>query len=186
MRQLTRVLTMAAMLALPSAAQAQLHLSPFAGVNFGGDTTTTSGTAGVSVNFMVNKTFGLEAEIAHTPSFFEQDGFLTQRSLTTLTGSIIAAVPIGSDKLRPFLVAGIGVLRPNLAEAGDVLGLDGKTTALSVGGGLMGFVNEHVGFRGDLRYLRGLKKSDLDNNVLGVDFSRFSFWRTTAGLVVRF
>ena len=62
----------------------------------------------------------------------------------------------------------------------------GNTLALTAGIGVTGFINEHVGFRGDLRYFRGLRESDLDANAFGIDFSKFSFWRPTAGLVVRF
>ena len=84
------------------------------------------------------------------------------------------------------MTAGLGLLRPNLAEAGELSVVKGNTLAMSVGGGAMGFFNDHVGFRGDVRYTRGLRESELDQNAFGIDFSTFSFWRTTAGLVVRF
>jgi|SRR5688572_16968738 len=187
MTLITRLLLTTAMTALPSVANAQLQVSPFAGVTFGGDTTKTSGTAGISARYWVFNWMGIEAEAAYSPMFFEQDGFLTSRSVTTLTGGFLFKAPmIGGDKFQPYLAAGVGVLRPNLSEAGGFAMAKGDTLALSVGVGATGFINEHVGFRGDLRYLRGLRESDLDTNPFGIDFSKFSFWRPTAGLVVRF
>ncbi len=190
---------MAAMLTVPAAAQAQmasqapmasearLMVSPFAGATFGGDTTTTGGTVGMSATFWVKPWIGVEADAAYTPMFFEQDGFLIDRSVTTVTGQVIVAPPmLTRGRFTPFVTAGLGLLRPNLAEAGEVLVVKGDTLAMSVGAGAMGFFNDHVGFRGDLKYTRGLRESDLDQNAFGVDFSKFSFWRTTAGLVVRF
>ena len=190
MELITRLLLPAALLALPLAAHAQLQVSPFAGVNFGGDTTKTSGTAGVSATWWIFNWMGIEAEGTYSPMLFEQDGFLTSRSVTTWTGSLVFKLPkavmMGSDKVQPYIAAGLGVLRPNLSEAGGLAVAKGNTLALTVGVGVTGFINDHVGFRGDLRYLRGLRESDVDSNPFGIDFSKFSFWRPTAGLVVRF
>ncbi len=187
MRLTTRLLLTAALLAIPTAAHAQLQVSPFAGVNVGGDTTKTSGTAGVSAIYWIVNWMGIEAEGAYSPMLFEQDGFLTSRSVTTWTGSLLfKPTMFGSDAFQPYIAAGLGVLRPNLSEAGGLAVAKGHTLALTVGIGATGFINDHVGFRGDLRYLRGLRESDLDANPFGIDFSKFSFWRPTAGLVVRF
>ena len=190
MRLITRSLFAAALLVMPSAAHAQLQVSPFAGVNFGSDTTTTSGTAGVSATWWIFNWIGVEAEGAYAPMLFEQDGFLTSRSMTTWTGSLVFALPkgamMGSDKFQPYVTAGLGVLRPNLSEAGGLAVAKGNTLALTAGVGATGFINDHVGLRADLRYLRGLRESDLDANPFGIDFSKFAFWRPTAGLVVRF
>lgn len=198
MRTSIRLILMTAVLALPSAAQAQMAqapmasdarimLSPFAGATFGGDTTTTGGTVGMSASFWVMKWMAVEADAAYTPMLFEQDGFLIDRSVTTVTGQVVVAPPmLTRGRFTPFVTAGLGLLRPNLAEAGELSVVKGNTLQMSVGAGAMGFINDHVGFRGDLRYTRGLRDSELDVNAFGVDFSRFSFWRTTAGLVVRF
>jgi outer membrane protein W len=187
MRLIIRFVVTAALLALPSAAHAQLQVSPFAGVTFGGDTTSKGGTVGVAATYWVRSWIGVEAEAAVTPMLFAQDGFLTSRSVTTVTGNIVASSKmIGNDRWRPFVSVGLGLLRPNLAEAGELNVVKGNTLGLSVGAGVTGFMNDHVGLRADVRYLRGLRDSDLDTNAFGVDFSTFAFWRTTAGLVVKF
>lgn len=192
MRTSMRLMLMAAVLTVPSVAQAQMAsdarmmVSPFAGATFGGDT-TTGGTIGMSASFWVKPWIGVEADAAYTPMLFEQDGFFIDRSVTTVTGQLIVAPPmLKRERFTPFVTAGLGLLRPNLAEAGELSVVKGNTLAMSVGGGAMGFFNDHVGFRGDVRYTRGLRESELDQNAFGIDFSTFSFWRTTAGLVVRF
>lgn len=198
MRTSIRIMLAAAVLTVPQVAQAQMApapmasdarimLSPFAGATFGGDTTTTGGTVGMSASFWVTRWMGVEADAAHTPMLFEQDGFLIDRSVTTVTGQVVVAPPmLTRGRFVPFVTAGLGLLRPNLAEAGELSVVKGNTLQMSVGAGAMGFLNDHVGLRADLRYTRGLRDSELDVNAFGVDFSRFSFWRTTAGLVVRF
>ena len=40
--------------------------------------------------------------------------------------------------------------------------------------------------RGDLRYFHGLGQTDADTNALGLDLSKFGFWRGSGGLVVGF
>ncbi len=188
MRLMTRLLLTASLLALPAAAHAQkFQVSPFAGVTFGGDTTRTSGTAGLSATWMAMDWLGVEGEIAHTPNLFEQDGFTINRSLTTFSGSLVVAVPgMDSGRLKPYAVVGLSSLMPHLAEAGDLSEREGSVLALSLGAGITAFVNDHVGIRGDMRYFRGIQDSDLDTNVFGVKFSEYSFVRTTLGLVVRF
>ena len=187
MHTLIRLVLTAVLLAAPIAAHAQLQVSPFAGVNFGGDTTSTSGTVGLSATYWVTPWMGIEAEAAISPTFFEQDGFLIDRSVATYTSHVLfAPTRIRAARLQPFVLAGLGALRPNLAEAGGLVEVKGQTLGLSVGVGAMGMMNDHVGFRADLRYLRGLRASDLDANAFGVDFSTLAFWRTTGGFVVRF
>jgi hypothetical protein len=46
----------------------------------------------------------------------------------------------------------------------------------------MGYFNDHVGVRGDMRYLRTLT-GDVINEDL--DLGGFHFWRLSAGLVLR-
>jgi len=45
----------------------------------------------------------------------------------------------------------------------------------------MGYFNDHVGLRGDLRYYRDVN-GDVVNNI---DLGKFHFWRMSAGVVLR-
>jgi hypothetical protein len=49
----------------------------------------------------------------------------------------------------------------------------------------MGYFNEHVGLRGDVRYLRAT--SDLKSGVSSLDLSgnQLHFWRASVGVVFR-
>jgi hypothetical protein len=53
------------------------------------------------------------------------------------------------------------------------------------GGGVMGYFSDHVGLRGDMRYLRAT--SDLSTGVSSLDLggNRLHFWRASIGVVIR-
>ena len=59
--------------------------------------------------------------------------------------------------------------------------------AYNLGVGAMGFFNDHVGIRGDVRYLRTLNGNVVDRldssglDVGGFDLGGFHFWRVAAG-----
>jgi hypothetical protein len=56
--------------------------------------------------------------------------------------------------------------------------------AYDLGAGMMGFFNQHVGMRGEVRYVRALRDTDRGS---GVDFDpgRLQFWRASAGVTFR-
>jgi len=49
----------------------------------------------------------------------------------------------------------------------------------------MGFFGKNLGIRGDVRYFRNLGDPEPDNEF-DIDFGDFSFWRGTAGIVLKF
>ena len=53
------------------------------------------------------------------------------------------------------------------------------------GAGVMGYFSNHVGMRGDVRYLRGTH--DLTTSVSSIDLNgnQLHFWRATVGVVFR-
>ena len=52
------------------------------------------------------------------------------------------------------------------------------------GAGAMGFMTEHVGFRGDVRYFRDLQNTE-QNGGFTLATGKFDFWRGTVGLTFR-
>jgi hypothetical protein len=48
----------------------------------------------------------------------------------------------------------------------------------------MGFMTDHVGFRGDLRYLRSFEDPVRDNEF-DIAVGNFDYWRGTAGITFR-
>jgi len=84
--------------------------------------------------------------------------------------------------VRPFAVAGLGVVRPHATF--DVRNLSVETNALGyeLGGGVDLFLLHSVGIRGDLRHVQ-----TFDNITLGVfSTEKVNFWRGSAALVLRF
>ena len=51
----------------------------------------------------------------------------------------------------------------------------------NVGGGVMGFFNDHIGLRGEVRYLRAFDS----DTVAGIDLGTLNFTRLSIGLVIR-
>jgi Outer membrane protein beta-barrel domain len=127
---------------------------------------------------------GLEGEIADSPDFFEQTGFLTYRRITTVMGNALWS--FGPNGARVYVAGGAGLIRPHIAEPGDLASVDVNKFGFNVGGGVVGHISEHTGVRGDVRYFRTTGTSDADVNSFGLDLSRFEFWRAYAGLVVKF
>jgi len=53
-----------------------------------------------------------------------------------------------------------------------------------VGGGVMGFLSQNVGLRGDVRYFRGFR--GVSDNTTGLALGNFSYWRTSVGVAFKF
>jgi hypothetical protein len=56
---------------------------------------------------------------------------------------------------------------------------------VNVGGGVIGYLNDRVGIRGDLRYFRSLRDTDADEDDVDFELADFSFWRATVGVTFR-
>ena len=56
----------------------------------------------------------------------------------------------------------------------------------NAGAGVMGYFNDHVGLRGDLRYTRGFEDLNTGNQVLDLSGNnQLHYWRISAGVVLR-
>jgi hypothetical protein len=181
-----------ALLALPAAAAAQttnpsIFVAPYVGGTFAGGDQTKNGalTMGAAAGWLGSR-WGVEGDVAETPQFFEQDGFKTDRRVTTLMASALYRVPMGADSaVSAYAAGGFGLLRPRLAEAGGLSSVDVTQGALNVGGGLI-WMKSGIGVRGDVRYVRGIGNEADDANPFGLEVSALHFLRVAAGLVVGF
>jgi opacity protein-like surface antigen len=156
-------------------------------VNFGGS------LAGMSSGI-----FGVEFDVNYTPNFFqfteggEDFEFLdVDSSLTTLMGNLVIGIPIGGTTgggVRPYITGGAGLMRANINAVDFLDDLSTNDLAINVGGGLHVFFNDNLGFRGDLRYFRGLEQQDDDEDFDVDDFGLedFDYWRATIGITFRF
>lgn len=201
MRVATRVgvLVLAVILLPAGESAAEWHLKPFVGWALGGETTLNDpdfavgrrhGMVGVGV-VLLGEVFGIEADLSLAPAFFESgrvaEPIVTASSVTTLTGSVVVAVPkrLTQYTLRPYAVVGTGLIRAQVDDATRFFEFPVTMAAVNVGGGVTGFVTERIGVTWDLRYLRSIS-----GGVEGVDprvgGPRLAFWRASVALTLRY
>jgi hypothetical protein len=173
---------------IPVQARADGYVAAWIGANAA--TTTDDGRSafGTTMGYMGAGIFGFEADIGYSPEFFGSTNEFGHVRGITVMGNAILGIPIGGDDgagIRPFVSGGFGLMRTH-SERGGILDRSRSTNELGYdfGGGMMGFFNDHIGLRGDVRYLRTLEDV---NRGEGVDFApgRLRYWRATAGVTFR-
>ncbi len=187
------VLMAALVLALaPATARADWLFTPNLGTTFGADTNGNEHfTYGASIGWMGAGIVGWEADLAYTPEFFKgSDGdfnFTGDSNVTSWMGNAIIGVPFGGQRgggFRPYLAVGAGVLQREVNDANSLFDINNNEFGFNVGGGAMGFMTDHIGFRGDVRYMRSLEDPTEDNEF-DIGVGNFDFWRGTAGVTFR-
>jgi len=194
-----RRLTVALLLLLgtPTAtAHADWLITPFLGTSLAGETNLLiveegAGrklTLGASVALLSDGVLGLEADVAHTPGFFEGNdplGLVLTSRVTTVSGNVIVAAPLAltRESLRPYVVGGLGLMQARSKHAAGLFPVEQDLLGLSVGAGAIGFVTERTGLRFDVRHIKAISGTDGPFARSGV--SRLSFWRATVGITIR-
>ena len=181
----------------PARAQTDLLIIPFVGLKLGGHTSIAIGeptvgekklTFGVSTMLLTDKFLGVEADLEHTPQFFGPGLRRTVSSslVTTLTGNVIIAVPkaITRESLRPYIVSGVGLIHASLSTQVGALDTKSNLLGLDIGGGVVGFVSPRAGARFELRHFKNLTNEA--SGAVTIGGTKLSFWRLTAGLVLRY
>jgi hypothetical protein len=202
-----RALLVAGMVGWTAApAAADWSVTPWLGVNFGGnadfgdvgdfeDNFEKKAVFGGTVQWMGNGIIGAEVDFGWAPNFFEVttgdgDFDFGDSNLTTLMGNIVVGVPVGGQSgpgIRPYGSGGIGLIRSSV-DGGELFeDLSANDLGVNVGGGVLGYINDHVGIRGDIRYFRSLQDNDGDDVDLGdLGLADFRFWRASVGVTFRF
>jgi hypothetical protein len=181
----------------PAQASADWLVVPFLGNTFAPETTFLifeegAGrklTLGGSVVLISDGILGLEADVGHTPRFFEGSnplGLVIQSRVTTLSGSIVLAAPLAltRESLRPYVAGGLGLIQARSRNAGGLFPVTQDLLGLNLGGGAIGFLSPRTGVRFDLRRFKAVTGEDGPFARPGV--SRLSFWRLTIGAVLRY
>ena len=176
--------TLATLAAAPTV-HSDTMLSAHAGAAFGGDLDSTPATYGGALTFMGDGAFGFEIEGAYTPDFFGDEDLIEfdENNVSSLMAHILLGA--GSERGKVFLSVGGGILKSRANDFDDFFDVDSTDFAASAGVGAIGFFADNLGVRGDVRYFRNLGDPEPDNEF-DIDFGEFSFWRGTAGLVLRF
>jgi len=171
---------------------AQIVISPLVGYDFGGD----AGCPDLSdviecddrkINFgasigALGTLFGLEGEVAYAPDFFGESADLSSNVLTAMA-NILFVPRLGP--VRPYVTVGVGAIKTHVELTSDSLfTTDDTAMGWNVGGGVIGFVSDHVGLRGDLRYFHAFQTM----SALGftLEGSKLDYGRASVGVVLAF
>jgi opacity protein-like surface antigen len=174
-------------LAAPRAAHAQAFISPTIGYNFGDETGCRSATDCRDKNWNWGGSFGalgsfvgFEVELTYQ-GHFTGDQPDRRSKVTTVMGNFMLAPRI--TIVQPYGLAGVGLIRTEL-EAG--VNESENKIGWTVGGGVIVFLQKHIGLKGDVRYYRSFEASDLLNFDLGLDRSAIDFGRAGFGVIFKF
>jgi opacity protein-like surface antigen len=181
-----------ALVLAPASARADWLFTPNVGAGFGGDASGREHLSwGASIGWMGAGVLGWEADFAFTPEFFEGDDddtdLFDSSNVTTFMVNALVGVPVGGTTgggFRPYFSGGIGLLQSSIEDAESLFEVDNSEFGFNLGGGAMGFMTDHVGFRGDVRYYRALSDPDEDNEF-DIAIGDFDFWRATGGVTFR-
>ncbi len=181
-----------ALVLAPASARADWLFTPNVGAGFGGDASGREHLSwGASIGWMGAGVLGWEADFAFTPEFFEGDDvdldLLDNSYVSTFMVNALVGVPVGGTTgggFRPYFSGGIGLLQSSVEDAESLFEVNNNEFGFNLGGGAMGFMTDHVGFRGDIRYYRALSDPDEDNEF-DIAIGDFDFWRATGGVTFR-
>jgi opacity protein-like surface antigen len=175
----------------PASARADWLFTPNIGSTFGGAADGREHlTYGASIGWMGEGIFGFEADLQYTPEFFEGNDadvdFIDESNVLTFMGNAIVGIPVGGQTgpgFRPFFLAGVGLLQSQQESADALFDVDNNEFGFNLGVGAMGFATDHIGFRGDVRYVRSFEEAD--DNITTVGVGDFDFWRANFGVTFR-
>ena len=173
----------------PVPARADGFFIPWVGSAFGSSIQNGQAAIGVSGGAMGAGIIGGEADFGWSPSFFGTKTDFGNNTVMNLMGNVILGIPVGGQHgagVRPYVVGGLGLVRTQI-DGGTVAHVSSSDNMFGwdAGGGVMGYFSEHVGLRGDVRYLRAT--SDLKTGVTTLDLggNQLHFWRASVGVVFR-
>jgi hypothetical protein len=180
----------------PIQARAEGFVNPWAGVNFGSAKNFGSsvdngrGAFGVNAGGMGAGVIGGEVAFGYSPSYFGTKTDFGNNTLIDLMGNLIVGVPVGGTHgagFRPFVTGGLGLIRTQI-DGGTLFKVSGHNNMAgwNLGAGAMGFFNDHVGARGELKYYRGFKDLVTGDTRFDVDGNnQLHYWRLGLGIVIR-
>ena len=177
----------AALVALSSTeARAQGFFIPLIGYDYSGDSTCPDFTGcenkklnyGVAIGRLGRST-GFEQEFAYAKDFF---GVHQGSGVLTIMSNFMIAAKIGP--VRPYVLGGVGLMKAHVdLGPGAFLSFTNNTPAWDVGAGVIVFIGQHFGVRGDFRHLYSFQ------NVEGLNLStdnKLDFGRASIGLVLAY
>jgi hypothetical protein len=180
-----------AMVSAPIPAAADGYFAPWVGMNWGSGNNVDAGRAafGLNAGSMGAGVIGGELGFGYSPSFFGTANDFGHNTVIDLMGNLILGVPIGGSRgtgIRPFVTGGLGLVRTQI-DGGTLTAISATNNMLgwNAGAGVMGYFNDHVGVRGDLRYTRGFEDVATGNTAFDLNGNQLHYWRLQLGVVLR-
>lgn len=190
--------------AAPARASADWLFTPYVGMNWSPQVRFTDDLGDFSEEFERRANFGaslawmgagvagFELDFGYTPNFFEMttgsDSRLGDSNVATVMGNLVLGAPIGGQSgggIRPYVAGGVGIIRSQITDPGDLFDVSSTDWGFNVGGGVTAFLGDNFGVRGDVRYFRGLQDNQ-PSDLLDLAVSDLRFWRGTLGATFRF
>jgi hypothetical protein len=178
-------------------ASAEWQIKPFVGATVAGSSTFYADfdgsperhlAVGVS-GVRLGEIFGVEADVAHAPRFFQSDGPFSQlvlgSSTTTVTGNVVVALPRHWTEytLRPYFVGGGGLMHARIDDSRSLLAVSRNMAAWDMGVGVTGFLTDRFGVSWDVRHFRSVGGKE---EGLSLGPEACSFWRVNMALAIRY
>ncbi len=194
MRRVVKTLIVTGAMALtfaPIQARADGFVSPWIGSAFGAGSNIDNGrtTFGVTAGAMGAGIVGGEVDFGYNPSFFGTKNDFGNNTVINLMGNLIVGVPIGGTHgagVRPYVTGGVGLLRSQI-DGGTFFDVQSHNNMFgwNAGAGVMGYFAQHVGLRGDVRYLRSFEDNNTGITSIDLNGNQLKFWRASIGVVLR-
>jgi opacity protein-like surface antigen len=175
--------------ALAADAEAQSFVSPSFGYNFSGDSGCQAATDCEDKNWNLGVSFGalgrflgFEIEVMWEDDFSGDVADQTSGVLTGM-GNLMLAPRI--SLVQPYGLAGIGLIRTSIEDRVAGTSEDENQIGWTVGGGLIVFLSQHVGLKGDVRYYHAFNALEL----VGIDLAQdteIDFGRASFGAIFKF
>lgn len=132
-------------------------------------------TPGASMAVVDDHGLGAEIDVSHTRNY--DDGLFAESSVTAAMLNFVGMYPHPS--IRPFVIAGAGVLRTSGTIVAGQGAMVRTNTAFNLGAGLHYMFNDLLGVRGDTRYFRYFQQ---EAEWPQRDRGAFDFWRSSIGV----
>ena len=176
----------------PVAAHADWLFTPTLGQTFGGDTHGRVHTLlGVAVGQLDEEAFGWEVDLGYSPDFFEgsDDDFDFSGQNSRVVTAMLNVLASGTTTaVRPYVTVGLGLIQIDVESDDGLFESTTRELGYNAGIGLMGFIADRVGLRGDLRYVRSFQNQE-PSWTQGIDVDvapgNFDYFRAGVGLTIR-
>jgi hypothetical protein len=184
------------LVARPAAAEWQVK--PFVGLTFGEATTFVDVEASAErshriigvTGVLLGEVFGLDVDFGRASGFFQRGArsLLLASAMTTLTGDVIVAMPrrMTEYTLRPYFVAGAGMMRVRIDGQLGALPVASTLPAMNFGGGVTGFLTKRIGLSWEIRRFGNFRGKSHPSGTTFVGDEQLSFWRANMAVAVRY